>query len=165
MDPKGGRFASVDPFQGFDDQPMSLHRYLYANSSPIYATDPSGQFSISEINAVLAIRGELIGHYFNTGLGFNDAANGESAEKIANGVLIGAAFAVGIPVFGAVAKLLLPRANQILKVGGWLQHHEGANCPQPNWRHKRNQNKTVHICPSIRLIPAIRLSFGEPYSS
>ncbi len=35
MDPSTGRFVSVDPFGGDPQAPVSLHRYLYANASPI----------------------------------------------------------------------------------------------------------------------------------
>jgi RHS repeat-associated protein len=48
MDPKVGRFASVDPYTGQSTNPISLHRYLYANVSPIQFSDPTGKFSLTE---------------------------------------------------------------------------------------------------------------------
>lgn len=42
MDPDVGWFASADPFLGLAQEPMSLHRYLYAYASPLNLTDPSG---------------------------------------------------------------------------------------------------------------------------
>jgi RHS repeat-associated protein len=44
LDPRVGRFGSMDPFGGLDDWPLSLHRYLYAALSPADYTDSSGEF-------------------------------------------------------------------------------------------------------------------------
>jgi RHS repeat-associated protein len=44
MDPRVGRFVSVDPFAGDPQAPFSLHRYLYANASPLSFFDPTGRF-------------------------------------------------------------------------------------------------------------------------
>lgn len=40
-----GRFISKDPFGGELRDPVSLHRYLYANANPVTFADPSGQFT------------------------------------------------------------------------------------------------------------------------
>jgi RHS repeat-associated protein len=37
-----GRFVSSDSFEGWQDQPMSHHRYIYGNDNPIVFFDPSG---------------------------------------------------------------------------------------------------------------------------
>ena len=42
-DQSSGRFISQDPFDGNSDDPISLHRYLYANDDPADNSDPSGQ--------------------------------------------------------------------------------------------------------------------------
>jgi RHS repeat-associated protein/uncharacterized repeat protein (TIGR01451 family) len=42
-DQRTGRFWSMDPKEGDDQDPMSLHRYLYAANNPVNFTDPSGQ--------------------------------------------------------------------------------------------------------------------------
>ena len=41
-----GRFFGMDSFQGFRPQPISLHRFLYANANAVNMIDPSGEFSI-----------------------------------------------------------------------------------------------------------------------
>ncbi|MBP0011245.1 RHS repeat-associated core domain-containing protein, partial [Roseofilum sp. Belize Diploria] len=46
-DPHLGRFASVDPFEGWLYQPMSLHRYLYGNANPVTFSDPSGEVAVN----------------------------------------------------------------------------------------------------------------------
>ncbi len=42
MDTSTGRFISMDTYQGTINDPVSLHKYLYANSNPITYFDPSG---------------------------------------------------------------------------------------------------------------------------
>jgi RHS repeat-associated protein len=42
MDPKTGTFMSMDTYQGNMHDPMSLHKYMYANANPISNTDPTG---------------------------------------------------------------------------------------------------------------------------
>ena len=44
MDPRVGRFASGDPFEGSVREPLTLHRFHYAAADPINKTDPSGEF-------------------------------------------------------------------------------------------------------------------------
>ena len=41
-----GRFITTDPLQGNIFDPVSLHRYLYANGDPVNKADPSGAFVI-----------------------------------------------------------------------------------------------------------------------
>jgi RHS repeat-associated protein len=40
------RFASLDPFGGFQTEPLSLHKYTYASADPIRRVDPSGRFGL-----------------------------------------------------------------------------------------------------------------------
>lgn len=42
MDPAVGRFTQMDKFDGFSADPVSLHKYVYANSDPTNRIDPSG---------------------------------------------------------------------------------------------------------------------------
>jgi RHS repeat-associated protein len=39
-----GRFWGMDGFEGNTQEPMSLHKYLYANADGVNHTDPSGKF-------------------------------------------------------------------------------------------------------------------------
>ncbi|MCG8313491.1 MAG: putative Ig domain-containing protein [Pseudomonadales bacterium] len=41
--PEEGRFTQVDPFQGDDQNPLTLHDYEYSGNNPILYTDPSGR--------------------------------------------------------------------------------------------------------------------------
>lgn len=49
-DPTNGRFNRLDPHPGTKSDPVSLHKYLYASGSPINLLDPSGLFSLTEVN-------------------------------------------------------------------------------------------------------------------
>jgi len=43
LDSDTGRFLSFDPFEGYDDKPISLNKYLYAYQNPLKYTDPDGR--------------------------------------------------------------------------------------------------------------------------
>ena len=55
MDPATGTFTSMDTYAGSLSDPMSLHKYLFANSNPVMYSDPSGLFSLADIDASMAI--------------------------------------------------------------------------------------------------------------
>jgi len=59
MDPEGGRFVSIDPFAGLANEPITLHKYLYANADPIDATDPSGTESLISFSFAFQVIGIL----------------------------------------------------------------------------------------------------------
>ncbi len=46
--PQQGRFISADPEEGNIFEPVSLHRYLYANADPVDNRDPSGRAGLAE---------------------------------------------------------------------------------------------------------------------
>jgi RHS repeat-associated protein len=54
-DPAMGRFTSLDSFDGFEQEPVTLHKYLYGNGDPVNNIDPSGEFSISHVMAGVLI--------------------------------------------------------------------------------------------------------------
>ncbi len=56
-----GRFTTTDPESGSPFDPVSLHRYLYANADPVNNTAPSGRFTLAESAATYAIVGILAG--------------------------------------------------------------------------------------------------------
>jgi RHS repeat-associated protein len=42
-----GTFNRVDPFAGYENDPQSLHKYLYTHGDPVNGIDPSGEFLVS----------------------------------------------------------------------------------------------------------------------
>ncbi|MGN0600893.1 MAG: RHS repeat domain-containing protein [Oscillospiraceae bacterium] len=65
MDTSTGRFISQDSYAGSTSDPISLHKYLYANSNPVMYSDPSGYMSLGEVMCVSAIIGGTCGAFIN----------------------------------------------------------------------------------------------------
>ena len=55
MNPLTGRFWSADSYEGDTADPVSLHKYLYANADPIDGTDPTGNATLVEIQVSTTI--------------------------------------------------------------------------------------------------------------
>src|SRR5439155_7946852 len=56
LNPGIGRFQSADSFQGNQSDPISLHRYLYADADPVNGIDPSGNMTVTEVMVTVAAR-------------------------------------------------------------------------------------------------------------
>lgn len=67
MNPSTGTFISMDSYQGSLEDPVSLHKYLYANANPVMYTDPSGYSSATEmaINMDCTISARVAEVYYN----------------------------------------------------------------------------------------------------
>jgi hypothetical protein len=77
MDPRTGRFASIDPHPGVARRPTTLHDYTYANNNPISSRDPTGKMSMADVGAGLAIGAALAGaamHAYTTFQGQTSSA-------------------------------------------------------------------------------------------
>jgi RHS repeat-associated protein len=48
-----GRFTQQDTYMGNNSDPVSLHKYMYANADPVTYTDPTGNMSLASIGASL----------------------------------------------------------------------------------------------------------------
>lgn len=59
MDPLTGTFISMDSYQGSLYDPVSLHKYLYANANPVKYTDPTGYYSLAEFSIADGIQSTL----------------------------------------------------------------------------------------------------------
>ena len=62
MNPSTGTFISMDSYQGSIYDPVTLHKYLYANANPVRYTDPSGYSSettLKEVATNLTVAGIL----------------------------------------------------------------------------------------------------------
>ena len=55
MNAANGRFWNADSYEGAEDDPISLHKYIFANDNPISGIDPSGYATLVEIQTSTAI--------------------------------------------------------------------------------------------------------------
>ena len=56
MNPSTGRFLNHGPLMGYEDDPITLHRYLYAGVNPISNVDPGGEeFSMGGMMTSMSI--------------------------------------------------------------------------------------------------------------
>ncbi|AFZ10490.1 Rhs family protein (plasmid) [Oscillatoria nigro-viridis PCC 7112] len=62
-----GRFTRRDTYEGSFEDPMSLHKYLYAHANPVTYTDPTGLFSAGEAQAAADIANTLAGIQWESG--------------------------------------------------------------------------------------------------
>lgn len=100
----------MDSYEGSIDAPVSLHKYLYANSNPVTYSDPSGYMSM----AGLAVRGAVIGalsglivlnavsiirNLVTTGEFKSDLSPMQNLANILNGVIFGALFGICAATF------------------------------------------------------------------
>jgi RHS repeat-associated protein len=58
-DPSLGRFTAADPWAGALDDPTSLHDYQFAHHNPFAFTDPTGLYSLSQVQITVAIQAGL----------------------------------------------------------------------------------------------------------
>ena len=61
MDPATGTFTLMDTYGGSLSDPMSLHKYLFANANPVKYCDPSGHLSTTDVVLCLGIETVLLG--------------------------------------------------------------------------------------------------------
>ncbi len=105
-----GRFTQMDTFIGDNQDPVTLHKYLYANVDPINNIDPSGKFSIGSVMSALNTAATLA----NIATTTFDLLQVASGQKEASGLEIG--FSV-LASFGG-GKLFSLLGKKVLKSRG-----------------------------------------------
>ena len=70
------KFWNMDTFEGLSEDPISLHKYMYANSNPSSFVDPSGNLTLTESVVIASLIGiiALEGHV--AVVRYTDAVNG-----------------------------------------------------------------------------------------
>lgn len=54
-----GRFTQMDTWMGNNHDPVTLHKYLYANTDPVMYIDPTGNFSLGSVMSAVNTVGRL----------------------------------------------------------------------------------------------------------
>jgi hypothetical protein len=89
MDPRTGRFASVDPWPGHSFDPPTLHRYTYVRGDVINRVDPTGLFEGLSVQMIATgIRVGLAAMNvisFGTNIASGTRSAVESAQAFRNG--------------------------------------------------------------------------------
>ena len=107
-----GRFTQQDTWMGHKQEPITLHKYLYANSDPANWTDPTGNFGLFEASVTNTIATELSLMQVDAGFSALDSVFGatgntgaqETARTIKMVVGIAALGAGGIQIFKMLSK-------------------------------------------------------------
>ncbi len=64
LNPNTGRFQTMDTFEGNNQDPQSLHKYLYAADNPVNVIDPSGHENTSTLVTTMGNIGMLAGRTY-----------------------------------------------------------------------------------------------------
>jgi len=109
-DQSSGRFISQDPYSGSNDDPITLHRYLYAGGDPVNYADPGGRdFTLSGLAISVAIGATLGG--ISAGTASYALTGNWSWKAVGVGALAGAAFGGGGYALAAFAPTLAAAAG------------------------------------------------------
>lgn len=77
-----GRFTQMDTWQGNNQDPITLHKYLYAGNDPVLMVDPSGNnFTIGGLSTSFNMMATLaVGSYASYQVG-QSLVGSDTAEK------------------------------------------------------------------------------------
>lgn len=111
MDPRVGRFISMDQFRGTENEPASLHKYLYGNANPGNVIDPSGRFGLMDVSIAHSLRSMLMNIQLSTGSALFDSL--VDPERAVTNLALGAAVGVLVIAGGAALIRLFTRGKEI----------------------------------------------------
>jgi hypothetical protein len=93
---------------GNNNDPVTLHKYLYANANPVTYVDPTGNFSLVSFAAADSIRSILAETTVQAGFSILDATFSDSAESAVENNFIGAGLGIlggaGVKLFALLSK-------------------------------------------------------------
>jgi RHS repeat-associated protein len=104
-DPDIGRFISHDPLLGSIFDPVSLHRYLYAQANPVMFRDPTGTYNLAQAAVVSGVIGVL------TGMAVYRYTGSISAAIAAGGLITGVSLILAAAVLAPPVAVIAPGAE------------------------------------------------------
>jgi RHS repeat-associated protein len=124
-----GRFHSQDSYEGRNGEPLTLHKYLYANGNPALFTDPSGKMSLGEVTTV-------IGNLVRSTITSIGAFSSSSAIAISGAILRAGLVPisalsiftqrVGLPLINRIVNVFANRPDVIPSINRWTNGIIGA---------------------------------------
>jgi len=113
MNPSTGTFITMDEYAGSVFEPVSLHKYLYANANPVTYCDPSGYSSDATLEShVTAMQGLGVLVSCDSMLSSAAAALG---HKILLGFMLGVPLALCCPIINDIVDICCGLLNGIEK--------------------------------------------------
>jgi RHS repeat-associated protein len=109
--PASGRFTQQDSWMGNNSDPITLHKYLYANVDPVNNVDPSGNFSLGSMMTAINVVGTLstVASKAQTILKFASGDSDISASELGSEIVLGL-FTKGLGSSINKIKGLLPKS-------------------------------------------------------
>jgi len=124
--PDTGRFWSMDSYEGNNEEPLSLHKYLYGAADPVNFFDPSGnEYTLAGISVSTAINSALTSMAIGAPFRAYKAAKqfeagvalGDIAFDAAAGIALDGAIGAALPGLFSIGSRIAPIAR-ITQVGG-----------------------------------------------
>ncbi|SFL91172.1 Ig-like domain-containing protein [Marinobacter zhejiangensis] len=84
-----GRFTQMDTWMGVNHDPVTLHKYLYANADPVTHIDPTGNFSLGSVMSGINVMGNLAMRAYNAYSLFDSVFRIASGEESFDAVSMG----------------------------------------------------------------------------
>ena len=146
MDPATGTFTSMDTYGGSLSDPMSLHKYMFANANPVKYSDPSGHMSSlaekvvvvgimatlgAEMNGILYVFKLDDNHTHLTKDDFSSGLFDAMVAGVMSGIVTGLIAIVAIAILGtAIASIVLGGVGLVISVGeiikGFSDYNNGS---------------------------------------
>jgi hypothetical protein len=121
MNPATGSFITMDAYQGDTRDPVTLHKYLYANANPVTYSDPTGYFGLASFSTGLTVMSVLSTYAINPLLG--------TVNSLLHGTINNMLWAEASPsqtdyigeFIGVVQKSMVNRAWDVAKNGQYTR--------------------------------------------
>ena len=138
MNPATGTFITMDEYAGSVFEPVSLHKYLYANANPVMNSDPTGYYTLMDCQIATAISNTLNKMLVSNGMGilngilemFTTILSGGTQSEIQdsflrgffNGFMMGGGYSALSQLAGCIPllKLMVAAYDGYMAIGNFM---------------------------------------------